>query len=317
MKKILIGSPEFLKNIDWTLLRNQKTTLLMLTSTVNKDITNDLDGIVHLIDAIQDYAVDEMEIPEMYVYDFELEENRDKETDEERFARENAETVFEMCTEGDSLYIDDENNELQMGKEFIDKVINDKYSADMMKLEIRRAILKGVTEHPEDFERDENGKFCYDYRLCEDFGGIIDNYLKNEYESTHTRTIQLCSNCASDNVVMEAWVNPNKENEFKGTIFKELPTDSGKYCLDCRQHIGFIETEMALNKKLIGFQVINVDSEEETLHEKMVSRNSVYSLRQALNMLYNSETVNAWKLVAIWSGDIENPVMCFNGDPRD
>jgi hypothetical protein len=66
-------TPEFLNNIDWSLLRSQKRELLELTKEASD---NNLTGIVYLIDAIQDYAVDEMGINPVLVYDFELEETR-------------------------------------------------------------------------------------------------------------------------------------------------------------------------------------------------------------------------------------------------
>jgi hypothetical protein len=77
--------PEFLTKIDFTMLRDQKATLLGLTNIkllnyplLSKRAIDDLDGILMIIDAIQDYACDEMGIPEMLVYDFEKEEEREK-----------------------------------------------------------------------------------------------------------------------------------------------------------------------------------------------------------------------------------------------
>jgi hypothetical protein len=72
-------TPLFLTKIDFTDLRSQKTTLLNVIDGFEKSNVNtdDLKGILNLIDALQDYAVDEMGIPEMQVFDFELEEERD------------------------------------------------------------------------------------------------------------------------------------------------------------------------------------------------------------------------------------------------
>ena len=75
---------EFFKKIDWSELRNQKRDLLEILNST-KDIPTktqleSLTGILHLIDAIQDYAVDELEIIEsIHVYDFDEEEERDDE----------------------------------------------------------------------------------------------------------------------------------------------------------------------------------------------------------------------------------------------
>jgi hypothetical protein len=73
--------PDILKKIDWTTLRTQKTALLQAIekalSMKNEELVNNLDGILALIDALQDYAVDVIGVPEMLVFDFEKEENRE------------------------------------------------------------------------------------------------------------------------------------------------------------------------------------------------------------------------------------------------
>ena len=68
-----------MEKIDWTDLRTQKTFLLetINNNAVSPEHKEGLEGILALIDAVQDYAVDEMEIPEMLVFDFELEDERD------------------------------------------------------------------------------------------------------------------------------------------------------------------------------------------------------------------------------------------------
>jgi hypothetical protein len=70
-----------IKKIDFTELRTQKTSLLATIEFLEKNkvpqLPEDLTGILHLIDAIQDYAVDELGVPEMHVFDFELEEERE------------------------------------------------------------------------------------------------------------------------------------------------------------------------------------------------------------------------------------------------
>lgn len=71
-------TPYFIEKIDWTELRNQKKSLLAIIEW-NKIplLNNDLEGIVALIDALQDYAVDEINIDPMHVFDFESEDERD------------------------------------------------------------------------------------------------------------------------------------------------------------------------------------------------------------------------------------------------
>lgn len=74
---------DFFEQIDWSELRNQKSTLFKLIVELDKgdddnQQVNDLDGILHLIDAIQDYAVDKLEIIDpIHVYNFEEEDGRD------------------------------------------------------------------------------------------------------------------------------------------------------------------------------------------------------------------------------------------------
>lgn len=69
-------TPYFVEKIDWSELRNQKRLLLQ---TINNDAVSPehkeaLEGILSLIDAAQDYAVDEMGINEIHVFDFEQED---------------------------------------------------------------------------------------------------------------------------------------------------------------------------------------------------------------------------------------------------
>ena len=71
--------PKFINGIDFTTLRTQKATLLNVIDGFEKNNinTDDLNGILNLIDAIQDYAVDILGIPAIHVYDFEREEERE------------------------------------------------------------------------------------------------------------------------------------------------------------------------------------------------------------------------------------------------
>lgn len=60
-------TPEFIKNIDWKLLEVQKQFLIDFNHPHS-------DGIVSLIDSIQDYAVDELGMDENVVFNFSKEE---------------------------------------------------------------------------------------------------------------------------------------------------------------------------------------------------------------------------------------------------
>ena len=72
---------EFFKTIDWSELRNQKRELIQVIDNMEgseNGSAESLYGILHLIDAIQDYAVDKLEIIEgIHVYDFDDEEERE------------------------------------------------------------------------------------------------------------------------------------------------------------------------------------------------------------------------------------------------
>lgn len=67
-------APAFMQNMDWDLLRQQKKSLLgVIENTDNVPVLEHLEGIVVLIDAMQDYAVDIMGLDEKDVFLFEKE----------------------------------------------------------------------------------------------------------------------------------------------------------------------------------------------------------------------------------------------------
>lgn len=57
-------APSFVQEIDWKLLNKQKLFL------INLDKTDETEGLINLIDAIQDYVVDVCELPDKLVYEF-------------------------------------------------------------------------------------------------------------------------------------------------------------------------------------------------------------------------------------------------------
>ena len=61
---------QFNANINFKLLKEQKQTLLKLAGNPNftYDETRHLDGVIQLIDAIQDCAVDEHNVPKSLVF---------------------------------------------------------------------------------------------------------------------------------------------------------------------------------------------------------------------------------------------------------
>lgn len=83
MKHILdiFNEASYVNKMDWEMLRAQKLSLLQIIEKLrgmkDNERADDLTGILHLIDALQDFAVDELEISSTIVFDFEAEENRD------------------------------------------------------------------------------------------------------------------------------------------------------------------------------------------------------------------------------------------------
>lgn len=60
----------FTETIDWSLLREQKAALLSIPEQlINATQYDALQGIISLIDSLQDYAVDVTNVPEEVVFD--------------------------------------------------------------------------------------------------------------------------------------------------------------------------------------------------------------------------------------------------------
>jgi len=69
-------TPMFIEKIDWSELRNQKRLLILANDKlVDQEQKDAIEGILNLIDAVQDYAVDEMGMNSNDIYDFEQEDN--------------------------------------------------------------------------------------------------------------------------------------------------------------------------------------------------------------------------------------------------
>lgn len=69
LEKLFPSHPQFIEKIDWASLKEQKEMLVVLSNHNLGEIVSDhLDGIISLIDSIQDYAVDEMGLNENKVF---------------------------------------------------------------------------------------------------------------------------------------------------------------------------------------------------------------------------------------------------------
>lgn len=311
------NTPEWIKRIDFTELRNQKTTLLkrmdiLETDGDHEDEVNDLDGILNLIDALQDYAVDVLGVPEMLVFDFEKEEEREKSTPAENFARESARRIFDELCESDGFHQDDE-----MPEGFIETIMADNMHADIIRAKIRNQILNDLKVHPVLFDISETTKeLQYDGDMREDYEGIATAYIREIFNNGKTKTLWLCPHCGSDNVEFKVWAKANT-NE----ITDDNPMEDGDcYCQDCNQHGELILSTVKENAKIVGYQVVGEEGHENEgeMHPLMDASFCLYSLSQAKAMLEDDNTLykGEWKLLAIWSGDVEEPTIMFKGDPR-
>ena len=308
-------TPEFINNIDWSLLRQQKTTLLETIEAEKGGFEEMLDylvGIVNLIDHLQDYAVDVLGINENYVFDMEFEEKRELETPQELFAREMADTIYDLVVEGDSLRFDMAEG---MTEEFIDEVLSHQYNIDIIKGDMREAILNDVLERPNSFKRDEQGKFCYHYTMCDDYGGIINKFLEEQFYKDKTKVLYICVHCHSDNVEYKMWVNANTKKLSTGVESDD--DDEECWCNDCQQHGILSKHTLPYLRKVIGFQAID---RLGNVHPRLITNNHICRLSQANEMIddVNKDGNTKWKLKTVWSGIIENPETLFDeGDPRD
>jgi len=175
--------PEFMKNIDWDMLRNQMASLVAVTEYYRNNkvpfIPEHLEGITCLLEALHDYAIDDVEITEAVkeaqAYTDLL--NTPDESPEQVFARNNANIIFEIAIEGEALYNDPDN---PCTKEFIEATVDNDFHMNIIKAKMRAAIYKDVTRFPKDFKRDENGDYTYDAEMS-DYGFLIGKYCEEIY----------------------------------------------------------------------------------------------------------------------------------------
>ena len=325
-KRKFYSAPELIRKIDWTELRNQKSSLLDVINKMEHDMPTDpetrklihndvenLTGILHLIDALQDYAVDKLGISEMHVFDLEREEEREQEKPIEAFARNSADRIFDELCESDGFHQEDD-----IPSEFIEKIMADKYHATIIKAIVKAQILEDFEKTPLAFKFDvtaPTGIPIYDSDMREDYEGMVTAYIRHQWKKTQSRQLWLCPICASDNVETKYWVNPN-DNAI-GTDCE----DERAYCNDCEQHVELLLTDVPANReKVVGFQVVGVDGSdhEGEIHPDMDASFCLYNLSQANEMLKYDKGKNdaGWKLLAIWTDDVEEPTFMFKGDPR-
>ena len=128
-----------------------------------------------------------------------------------------------------------------------------------------------------------------------------------------TKTLMICPNCNSDNVQLKAWVKPNEDNKIVNLV------DGGEigWCYDCGLPSAIVSLDLKASAKVIGFQVVGEEgtAEEGNIHPHMDASFCLYSLSQAQKML-NSNVKGQWRLLTVWSGDVEEPTQMFKSNPR-
>jgi hypothetical protein len=177
--------------IDFNELRNQKRTLLALIDDKCLEgrivqITDDLNGIVQIVDSIQDYACAELNYDPKDVFDL-TDENLDyypeplsdggtidghihpDEPEEETYAREMADIIYDLHR--DCLY-----DYEAMSEEFVETILNDPANVQACKELIRKDILDDYAKDPDQFQRDPaDNKLRYDESMF-DYGNVIEGY---------------------------------------------------------------------------------------------------------------------------------------------
>lgn len=128
------------------------------------------------------------------------------------------------------------------------------------------------------------------------------------------KQVWICDNCGSDNVQSKQWVNLN-DNSVGGDAMYD---DDDYWCEDCQEHHGVTLVTLKDDAKVIGFQVVGEEGEdnEGEIHPDMDGSFCIYNLSQAREML-NKENDYNWRLLTIWEGDVEELTMMFEGNPRD
>lgn len=139
--------PEFIQKMDWVNLREQKEILLSIISWNKVPLLNDnLQGIVHILDAIQDYAVDVAGYSETDVFLFDTDDQKEEVPEniwseihsiyEEEgivfidawltnFGNENGTVIAKIHSNGNVEYIDERAKTDKNAQEVINEVINE------------------------------------------------------------------------------------------------------------------------------------------------------------------------------------------------
>ena len=205
------------------------------------------------------------------------------------------------------------NTDNLIPEDFKDKIVDDKNHSHVMRLLIKNNIFNDLTECPDTFKNDK-GEYEYHPDVYE-YSYVVDSYVEQQYEDLHcTKTLWVCPDCGSDNVQFKTWTNANT---MKATDDECPMEDSDCHCNDCECTNVLLIKTMIPKRKVIGFQVESVDGiGNNIMHPDMEASFCVYNLKQANEMLSSNNSVEYSELLTIWSDDIEEPTMMFEGDLR-
>lgn len=152
-----------------------------------------------------------------------------------------------------------------------------------------------------------NGKIVREVRFCQ-----MPNVLPEE-----KKTVWVCPDCNSDNVQFKTWTFANTMTATND----ECPMEDGDcHCKDCESTSILITATLKPSAKVIGFQVVGVEGTktEGEIHPEMDASFCIYNLKDVNKMILNDDGGrDSWRLLTIWEGDVEEPTMMFEGDPRD
>jgi hypothetical protein len=260
-------------NINWNDLRHQK--LELLKAITKRNLTDDpLEGIVSLIDSIQDHVVDDLGYNPNEVYlleepdpDFpcdplsKVDTNPD-EPEEQKFAREMSELIYDLHREASYLY---EHEAMSEG--FVETILNDTGNVQACKELIRKDILQDFANDPDQFQRNPNTNALKYESDMFDYGYVIEGYCLEKYYEGKTKTVHLCKCCHSDNVEIKHWLNPNtgKLGDAVDVNAVGVNNESVGYCNDCQLPTTVYTAELKYLAEVIGFQVVS-DNDKGEIH---------------------------------------------------
>ena len=203
------------------------------------------------------------------------------------FANKMSELLYEMRIEDlqGSTVTDGDDNWIDI--EFVNSVIDNPDHAAVMTRLIRESIVKTIKQQPSIYTNDR-GEYEYQSDTY-DHAYVIDTYVSDQFHKNDMRTVHICKYCKSDNVMVRSWTNPNDM-----TFVRFNDNNRVGWCNDCKTPVLIEKIEVNVADHIIGFRV----GDDER----------IYSLSQAKNM--------AKEIMAVWSNEIQDPVIMYEGDSR-